>query len=473
MLTTLQRTGILQPTGRPQLYRSHPLAKALDYVWIGGDLSGIDLARKLKAPPPSGTTRTSKFRGVALANTGTAGTTVAISGANIFPYVQIGVGYFLSSGNSWRLSNVLQNSGGGYQSGIRLYSSTQIEAQLQYNYGTARSLTLTPGGTISDGSQLLAAILVVYSSTDYRLFCKGLSASGSLSPGTLGSFDRVTPPCDTLNGGMLLQGYGFGRAISDDIAIALTKDPSRIWRIFRSGHRVYTLGAPAAAGGGVTLSPAAGAIAVTGNMPALTIPLALTSAAGVIPVTGNAPTLTIPLAITPATGAIVVTGNAPTLTIPLAITPATGAIVVTGNTPAVDFGGGITLTPSTGAIVVAGNTPALTIPLALAPASGAITVTGNTPAVDFGAGITLTPSAGAITVTGNTPALTIPLALIPSTGAITVTGNTPAVDTGAGGLPDPATLRRLSDLSVFFRLDDSAITVRVPDPARVLHVSGL
>lgn len=427
MLTTLQRTGILQPTGRPQLDRSHPLAKALDCVWIGGDLSGIDLARKLKAPPPSGTTRPNKFRGVALANTGTAGTTVAISGANIFPYVQIGVGYFLSAANSWRLSNVLQNSGGGYQSGIRLYSSTQIEAQLQYNYGTARSLTLTPGGTISDGSQLLAAILVVYSSTDYRLFCKGVSANGTLSPGTLGSFNRVTPPCDTLNGGMLLQGYGFGRAISDALAIALTKDPSRIWRIFRAGHRVYTLGAPAAAGGGVTLSPTEGAIAVTGNTPALTIPLALTPAAGVLTVTGNTPTLTIPLALAPSSGSITVTGNVPTLTIPLAMTPATGTIVVTGNTPA----------------------------------------------VDFGSGITLTPSSGAITVTGNVPPLTIPLALAPAPGTAVVTGNTPVVDTGAGGSIDQTTLRRLSDLSVFSRLDDSVATVRVPDAAHVLRVAGL
>lgn len=222
-----------QPQIRVRQSRADPLGNALNCVWLGNNLSGIDYFKGLIAGPPAGTAILPTSRGIALTNTGTAGAQVAIPVVN-FPYVQVAYGYFNSSGNSWGLS-ALNYSGAGTSSDIRIFSSTAVEFLVRYNFGTSQSISCSVG-TINAGAPV-CAIVVVYSATDYRLFVNGVQANGTVSPGTNPGLDRVYPPASSvvgLNGGVWLTGYGQGRAIDDSLALKITGNPEQyIWQIFQ------------------------------------------------------------------------------------------------------------------------------------------------------------------------------------------------------------------------------------------------
>lgn len=234
--------GIITPTPwarQPQypigVNSSHPFGSVLDFVWNGGAKTYVDVKSAFNVPPASGTVWTPKPQGLAISNTGTAGSTLALTGKQKitgYPYVLFGYGYFLSSANTWRLSPFLDNSGGGYVAGIRLSSSTAVELALRYNYGTTRTIAITTGSGTNSGLAI-CAIAQVFSETDYRFYCNGQQTTGTLSPGTLTSLDRLGDSIGgTMNGGIWVSGYGSGRVVPDGYAKWLTANPQKIWQIF-------------------------------------------------------------------------------------------------------------------------------------------------------------------------------------------------------------------------------------------------
>jgi hypothetical protein len=231
-----------QPQELPSVDPDHPLGRALDVAWVGGDLSGVDVLKGHKVALLSATTVGNTTRGKAFTHTGTAGSLVAVPGEATLPYVQIGYGYFNTAGGAWVLSR-LGNSAGGYDSRLALASSTTVAADVRWNFGTSRTLTITLPTTLNTP---ICMALVAYSSSDYRFFANGQQQNGTLSPGTFVSLDRMYPPGDTLNGGMWFTGFGSGAALSDEELLRITANPeSELWSMFR--RRIWV---PASSGGG-------------------------------------------------------------------------------------------------------------------------------------------------------------------------------------------------------------------------------
>lgn len=219
-----------QPRGPASINRQNPIGAALDHVWIGNDLSGRDVAGGLIVPPLAGSALKAGTMGLALTNTGATGTPVDVPAIAGYPYIQVAVGYFLSAASNFVISDI-GSSASGNSSRIQLNSSSVVAASIRFNFGTARSVTISQG-SVSTG-RLLCAILQVFSETDYRFYVNGLQGNGSLTLGSYAPLNKMMPLGGTLNGGIYLTGYGAGRTISDELAQWITKNPSLIWDIFR------------------------------------------------------------------------------------------------------------------------------------------------------------------------------------------------------------------------------------------------
>lgn len=222
-----------QPPIRSAVNSNHPLAKALQLAWVGGDLSGVDIFQGYRVPLLSGTTISARAQGRAFAHTGTSGSLQAFPSEATLPYVQIGYGYFNTAGGGWLLSS-LNTAAGGYLSRLALASSTTVAADVRWNFGTSRTLTITLPTTLDTP---ICVALVAYSSTDYRFFCNGQQQNGTLSPGTFGSLDRMFAPGDTINGGVWFTGFGSGVALDDGYLIKLTANPGLyLWSLFQKSR---------------------------------------------------------------------------------------------------------------------------------------------------------------------------------------------------------------------------------------------
>lgn len=208
----------------------HPLGRALDAAWIGNDLSGVDVLKGHRVALLSAITIGRTTRGNAFTHTGAAGSAVAVPGEAALPYVQIGYGYFVNAGGAW-VQSQLSAAAGGYLSRLALASSTTVTADVRWNFGTQRTLTITLPTTIATP---ICMALVAYSSSDYRFFANGQQQNGTLNPGTFVSLDRMLPPGDTLNGGLWLTGFGSGAAVSDEDMLRITANPEvELWSMFR------------------------------------------------------------------------------------------------------------------------------------------------------------------------------------------------------------------------------------------------
>lgn len=249
-----------QPSSNPALDRLHPLGVALDHLYSAAHPGGHDLIGGLLAPPPAGVTVSRSAEGLGWVATGAVGTNKTIAGVQRFPIVLFGYGTFATASNNWNLSPSLTASGGGYAAAIQTASATGVRLLLRFNFGTSTSIVVTLPTALNVP---ICAIAVIYSATDYRLYVNGKSAVGTLSPGTLGSFDLTTPPTGTHNGRLWANGFGCGRAVPDAAALDLTANPEKLWRMFRSPlRRLFLSGGGAlsgAASGGAQAGGAANA----------------------------------------------------------------------------------------------------------------------------------------------------------------------------------------------------------------------
>lgn len=136
---------------------------------------------------------------------------------------------------------------------------------------------------------------------------------------------------------------GFTSCNMDDVRFyARSLTPADVWRLYSDAsgglgllwqpRRIVGVSA-----GDTTVTPGAGAVAVTGFAPTLTAGDTLTPGAGAVTATGFAPTVAAGTTLAPGVGFVSVTGFAPTVTVAgnLELTPDAGTVSVTGFAPTI------------------------------------------------------------------------------------------------------------------------------------------
>ncbi len=129
------------------------------------------------------------------------------------------------------------------------------------------------------------------------------------------------------------------------------------------------------AGGGVTLQPAVGSIALAGQAATVLTGIDLAPAVGSIATAGQAVTLTQGTVLQPAVGSISMDGQAATVIETRVVAPAVGAIALVGQAASVIYG--TTISVAVGTISLAGQAVTLTRIRLIAPALGTIAMVGR------------------------------------------------------------------------------------------------
>lgn len=152
------------------------------------------------------------------------------------------------------------------------------------------------------------------------------------------------------------------------------------------------------------------------------------------------------VSVTPAAASITITGTTPTVSTPTVCTPAAASVTITGTTPSVVLG--TVLTPAAATITLTGTTPTVSTPVVCSPAAAAVTITGTTPTVTATTNVQVTPTPATITFTGTVPTVTggQSATVAPAAATIAIAGTVPVVTVAevsddAGG-PAPKTVGR-------------------------------
>jgi len=205
---------------------------------------------------------------------------------------------------------------------------------------------------------------------------------------------------------------------------------------------------------GVTITPSAGSLSVSGNAPVVTKQFKISPSAGSLTTTGNAarilgfivpgagslaisgsqPSLAASPSIAPNAGSLALLGYAPAVIVPKTITPSVGALTFGGNQAQVSTTGNVVRQPSTAALTFTGNVSPqeLGVP---SPATLALVINGAAPQLTVSANSTRTPNAGAIVINGLAPSVTQQITIRPNAGALTLTGVAPLFGASANRTP--------------------------------------
>jgi hypothetical protein len=175
---------------------------------------------------------------------------------------------------------------------------------------------------------------------------------------------------------------------------------------------------------GVTRSPGAGSIALTGIAPTLNEASIRTPAAGAVSITGYAPTLLRPVDVAVAAGAIALTGLAPTLIKNHIVQPGAGAIALSGQTPAI-IAGANTFAPGAGAVSITGQAPTLNEQSIRTPAAGSVSLSGQAPTLSENKIVPV--GAYALALSGLAPQLTLQIVVPVAAGALALAGLAPSL----------------------------------------------
>ena len=234
-MLVLRKPCSSQPQGGAQVNRSSLIGGVLDRLWLGNQHDGRCIISGLSAPPPSVASLTPTASGVAILSNGTLASST-IPAITTFPIVLFGFGYFNSSGGSWALCQ-LSSGGGGYLARLSLNSATAVELGLQIGFGTTRFTTITIPSSVG---AMICMAAQIFSATDYRVYCNGQMASGTLSAGTMGSgFEQHVNAGGYINGGLLATGYGVGRSVPDEYLMELTLNHANVWAELIEPQQIY------------------------------------------------------------------------------------------------------------------------------------------------------------------------------------------------------------------------------------------
>lgn len=250
----------------------------------------------------------------------------------------------------------------------------------------------------------------------------------------------------------------------------------------------------AAAGGNVTVTPAAASLTLTGAAPTIVTPVTVTPPAASLTLTGAAPTVSTPVVATPAAASLAVTGAAPTVTTtanvvvtppaaslaltgyvptvsaPVTVTPPAASLTLTGQPPTVSTP--VTVTPTAASLSLTGYAPVVSTPVVATPLAASLVLAGYAPTVTAGASVVLEPPAASLSLTGAAPTVTATgnVTVVPAAASLTVTGAVPTV-TATGNVtvvPNSASLTLTGYIPTVTAGADVALEV----PAATIILTG-
>lgn len=204
---------------------------------------------------------------------------------------------------------------------------------------------------------------------------------------------------------------GYVTATGSSQTVGVTIDTATNWS-------VVVVEVKAAAAAGVTVTPSAGSLTITGYAPTVTATdnKTVTPSAGSLAITGYAPTVvaTDNKTVEPSVGSLALTGYAPTVTATdnQFVTPGAGSVAITGYAPTVSFTNHQFVTPATGTLTLTGYEPTVAVSdnQAVTPGAGSLAITGYAPTISIGGNVTVTPEVGTVTITGYAPTVTYSVA---------------------------------------------------------------
>jgi len=308
------------------------------------------------------------------------------------------------------------------------------------NFTTSIAEWSTPAAALSQG--VWVDIGVVYDSSsvsnDPLFYINGKAVAVTVVQHGVGSPVVNTAPL-TLGNRPTDLGRGFTGPINAGLIADRLFSPTEMAALSANPGQFFATPASisfasAASGGGTTVNPAAGAIALTGYAPTLaqTANQALTAGAGTVALTGYAPAVsrTASAAVTPGVGSIAIAGYAPSVAQSAAgtVQPGVGSIAITGYAPTISQP--IAVAPGAGAIALTGYSPSVTQPHAVAAGVGSLVLTGYAPSTAQTTNQSVAPAVGSVALTGYAPSVTQAVAsqiLIPGVGAMAITGYPPMV----------------------------------------------
>lgn len=115
------------------------------------------------------------------------------------------------------------------------------------------------------------------------------------------------------------------------------------------------------AGTNATVTPPAGAVALTGQAPTVTADATVTASAGTLTLDGQVPTIAADASVAAATGTVTLDGQSPTVSTSSSgdatVTAPVGSIAVAGQAPAISATQSATVQAGVGSIAIVGRTP--------------------------------------------------------------------------------------------------------------------
>lgn len=261
------------------------------------------------------------------------------------------------------------------------YSSVAV-LELDQAVALDNSSTATDSGTPWDSTltTLSADCLVVTSTTVYAT-----TGSWALAASGWTWYGQLPVPADATDWDIGLLYKTSATATANAISMTGTDVDGSI------AHHLVMASLKAAGGGSDTsISPAQGALTITGHAPTLA--------------------RTANQSVSPAADAVAITGLAPTLaqTANQAVSPGPNSVVITGLAPTLQQTNGFTVVPAADVVVLSGFAPTLaqTANQSVSPGADAVVVAGFAPSiVQASASITVTPYPVLLAVAGYAPAL--------------------------------------------------------------------
>lgn len=371
--------SLLQPSGSLRTSRSTSIGEVLNHVFVGSDLSGYDRAGKLRLATNSNQSLRATSLGMAVVNATGSGPAAAVIPILKLPIVLVFYGWWTSS-NGW-VGAALDSSSGGHSFALSCASSNTVQVNLRINFGTARTLSVACTG--SGSGVPVCAIVQVFSDTDYRIYVNGTQANGTLSPGTGPSFDKMLPISSQLQGGTWLVGSGGGKALTDTQALEYTRNPAKLWEMFKAPPRIWV---DVAAGGGSTVTTTTGGA----NAAGITA-LVITS---IVATVGNASasgvSASVGLSIVATVGNAAAAGTSALLN--SSIVASVGNASAAGMQATIDAGGSTTITCSVGNASAADS--AAFVSRSVTCSVGNAAAAGTTATISTGIPTTVTCSVG-------------------------------------------------------------------------------
>lgn len=202
----------------------------------------------------------------------------------------------------------------------------------------------------------------------------------------------------------------------------------------------------AAATANQSMSPAAASLLLAVSSPAIVVSVALQPVAAALSLSGATPGLSTSanVALQPTTGNLALSGAIPsvTATANLAIGPAPASLLLSGVTPGVGQGASIFLQPGAGALVLSGSSPAVSVSanVAASPAGATLSLSGASPAAAATANQAIAPGAAALQLAGSAPSVVQggSIALLPAPAALALAAAAPAVARSTNVVAAPA-----------------------------------